>query len=179
MKTAVVIPDAIARSDEYLALPDDQKKYFLQRLDGIQEIGYELANETKFKSSTDFCDFASELELDVLLRQELSLVDRGSLSRWLIHHSWTFNASPLQMVDHVSSELLALSDLVEPSLGAPIETQVAWLKNAGMVINRLVEEFSSAATFPRAIAIHILLDICMAKLLVACFKLRLNPNLSR
>jgi hypothetical protein len=175
----VKIPAALEQSEEYQALSEEQKRYFLQRLDGIQEIGCDLANEASLNSATDFYDFASDLELDVVLRQELSLAEHGSLSRWLIHHSWTFLTSPREMADQLPGDLLALSDLTEPKLGTPTEAQAAWLRACGIAITRLVEEFSSSATFSRALAVLILLDIVMAKLLVACFKLRLNPHLAR
>lgn len=179
MSIAIELPLAIASSGEFRSLNESQQLSMLRRLDNARSLGMSLATKTRLQASDDFLDFVEDLELDAALLQELDSAPRGGLTRWQIHYSWTFETSPQEMAKSLSVETMALADFQEPGLTAALDEYCIWFMEFGRRLVDVVDQFSAADSFATAMAQHVVLDVLLARLLIACYKLRLNPSMAR
>ena len=179
MNKVVEIPSSFSASDEWHSLGDEQRLSLLRRLDNAKALGESLYTGKRLAESSDFADFLEDLELDVALLQELDSARQGGLSRWQIHNSWSFETSPSEMHQSLPPALESLADAYEPQRGDPINAYIDWLKASGRNLVLVVNEFSAAKSYPAALAIHVLLDVLLTRILLACYKLRLNPEMPR
>jgi len=179
MSKLVALPLAFAKSSDYEELDEEQRLSLLRRLDSTRALGESLASGKRLSEALDTIDFFENLELDVAILQELDSAHRGGLSRWLLHYSWTFETSPPEMRQSLPAHLSPLLDAAEPESTASLEKYLDWFTEVGRELVLLVEEFSAAATFASALAIHVLIDLLLARLLLSCYKLRLNQSLQR
>ena len=179
MNISVELPLAIESSEEFRSLDESQRLSLLRRLDNARALGVSLASGKRFQESDDFLDFVEDLELDVSLVQELDGAPQGGLTRWQIHYSWTFETSPSKMFGSLDAETVKAIDFHEPSLDAEIEDYKIWFKEVGEWTVGLIDKFSGADGFDSAMALLVALDVMLGRLLIACYKLRINEKISR
>lgn len=173
------VPSSLAESEEWRSLDEDQRSSLLRRIESIRMLGRNLSSGTRLAESSDFVDFSYELELDVAILQELDSARRGGLSRWLIHHSWSFETSPSEMRESLPCELFNFIDDREPAVDFSIDEYDRWFKYIGNQLVLSVNAYFNSKLYASMIAIHVLIDILLARLLIGCYKLRLNKNIAR
>lgn len=174
-----IVPQCIRVSDEYKSLEAEGRAALAGRLEALELVGTSLADGSRFASAQDFYRFSEGLELDLAVIQEIATATSGGLSRWLIHHSWTFNAPPCQMTTALSQSLLSALDNEEPSVFSSISAFISSFKQYGEQLVSLLRSFRNSVTFHEAIGIHIAIDIVANRLLLVCYKLRLNSELDQ
>jgi hypothetical protein len=172
------MPPVVACSDEFLSLTDLQQQSFARRCSGAMLLGRSLADESRLLLLGDFSEFAMDLELDVALMQEFDAAFGPELSRWQIHHSWSLETSPERMANLLSQEIIALVDMREPERVATTDEYRIWFREFGRKLVELLEQFRASESFAAAVAMHVVLDTMLARLLVACYKLRISPAVS-
>ncbi|MDR6937710.1 hypothetical protein [Luteibacter sp. 3190] len=173
------LPDVITSSDEYATLDVSARASLVRRIEEAVDLGAELASGSRSSSYPDFFQFADDLELDLSHLQEFSPAGRLDLTRWAVHYSWVFHTSPLEMRNQLDERLLRLIDVPEPSSDAPIATFDRWIADLGSGLVSTVQGVEAATQYSAALAHLICLDILLARLLMACFRLRLNPSTPR
>jgi hypothetical protein len=175
----IQLPAVITECDEYETLTEDERTAFLQRLKGAWDLGTSLAGGERRREFPDFFLFVEDLEQDVSHLQEFSLPWGGAISRWLVHHSWTFYTTPADMRACIAEELLGLINAGEPSTDAPLADSERWLCDLGKGMVYAANAVINASDYGSAMAHQIALDILLGRLLSACYKLRLNPAVPR
>lgn len=175
----IELPRPLVESEECRSLGDDDKASLLRRLDKARMLGRDLMSGKRLAESADIAEFADDLELDVAILQELDSAWRGGLSRWLIHHSWSFKTSPPEMCNSLSAVMLSALDEREPRHDASMDEYCSWIGAIGRQLVQCTDELSNAKTYSSAIATHVVADILLARLLVGCYKLRLNRTMPR
>ncbi|WP_250624057.1 hypothetical protein [Pinirhizobacter soli] len=179
MIVKVELPAVFVESEEFRALPEDQRQSLLRRLDNTKSLGLSLESGSRLASASDFTDFTEDLELDVALLQELDSADRGGLSRWQLHFTWSFETSPERMRQALPAFCVELLDAHEPSQDAQVDSYNAWFIEIGGNLVKIIDCIETSTTFDAVLAAHIVLDIVLGRLLVACYKIRLNRLMPR
>lgn len=83
------------------------------------------------------------------------------------------------MLQSLPSHLVELIDEREPSHGCSISEFCDWFTASGEQLVVVVDEFSAAKSYAAAIATHVVLDILLARILLTCYKVRLNRAVPR
>lgn len=179
MTVKVELPAVFVESEEFRTLPEDQRRSLLRRLDNAKALGLSLESGSRLASASDFTDFTEDLELDVALLQELDSADRGGLSRWQLHYSWSFETSPERMRLALPGFCVDLLDAHEPSHDALVDSYNAWFVEIGGNLVKIIDCIETSTTFDEVLAAHIVLDVVLCRLLVACYKIRLNRLVPR
>ncbi len=176
---ATQLPTVIVECDEYETLTEEERAAFLQRLESALKLGQSLAEGVLRKENPDFFQFVEELEQDASHLQEFSLPWGGTLSRWLVHHSWTFYTTPADMRGCLTAQMLHLINAGEPSIDAPLASTDQWLRELGEGVASAANAVLKATEYGSAMAHHIALDILLGRVLSACYRLRLNGLVPR
>ncbi|WP_199099974.1 hypothetical protein [Dyella sp. ASV21] len=179
MSERIELPAAFMDSEEFQALPEDQRLSFLRRLDNAKSLGLSLESGSRLANASDFADFTEDLELDASLLQELDSAAQGGLSRWLLHFSWSFETSPGEMLHALPAFCLGLLDTQEPRHDATLDSYRSWFHQVGVDLVRVTHAIESSNTYEATLALHIVVDVLLGRLLVACHKLRLNSAMPR
>ena len=179
MTSQIVIPRVFGESEEFQSLEAAQRDALVARLGRVASIAESLILEQSFSSHDALLDFVQDLELDVAIAEELEDANRGGLSRWLMHHSWSFDTSPAKMRSSLSKEVLAILDATEPTSDLGIDVFSQWFRNVGSELLVVLREFAAAMTYDAALALHIVVDILLIRILSSCYKLRLSPFVAR
>jgi len=114
-KVTIQLPAVITGCDEYETLTEEERTAFLRRLEDALALGASLVSGDRRNGYPDFFRFVENLELDVSHLQEFALPSGGTLSRWLVHYSWTFYTTPADMKANLAPLILNLIDADEPS----------------------------------------------------------------
>jgi hypothetical protein len=173
------LPTVIIECDEYETLTEEERAAFVQRLESALELGESLADGARRKGYPDFFQFVEDLEQDASHLQEFTLPWGGNLSRWLVHHSWTFHTTPADMRGCLTAQMLHLIDAGEPSTDAPLASTDQWLRELGEGVASAANAVLNATEYGSAMAHHIALDILLGRVLSACYRLRLNGLVPR
>lgn len=104
----------------------------------------------------------------------LSLPDsEKGVSAWLIHSSWTFEASqPLR--HQLSSEVIVAIDSAIPKVDALPSDYKKWLQDQGKALKNWLDRFYSGTTYSLAIAHIIAADTILANILAGAIRFRLG-----
>lgn len=167
----ISIPRIFAERLEFAALSDDAAKAFVQRLSAIREICASLASEDLPANQLEFADYLDDLELDVSIHQEYG---HRELSRWLVHCSWTFEVTASSMMKELENDSLLIVDAAEPSVTATVEEYVEWLSAASKVVLSALGRFQDATSGAQCFSQLLVVDVVFSKILVTCYKFRLN-----
>jgi len=176
---AIEIPSVIAECDEYQSLDAEERGALLRRMRDAAQLGDSLFEGSRSGGYPDFFQFVEDLELDVSHMQEYGSRPGSALTRWQVHYSWTFYASPQQMRSTLPSLVLDLIDANEPPSSAPFPATEQWLKDLGRGLTLSVSGIANAQEYPSAVANMIAVDILLGRVLSACYRLRLNPLVPR
>jgi hypothetical protein len=176
---SVKLPGVFVESEEFKAITESQRLSLLQRIDNSKQLADSLASGERFNEAKDFVDFAEDLELDASVIQEIAGADHGGLSRWLIHYSWSFNTSPQKMRQCIPYYYIHLLDVQEPSCDSSLEVYRKWFQNIGKNMSEVIDAMSNATTFDASLAFQVILDVLLGRLLISCYKLRLNRFIDR
>lgn len=173
------VPAVIRDSLEFESLSDAEADAFKVRLNRAVDLATTLASGVRLSNADGFLDFVEDLQLDLASAQEIPGESGVILSRWILHYSWSFESSPRLMHDSLPFGLLKSLDFQEPSIEAPVEQYLSWFKEAGLNLLSALASFSGARTFHDALGSYIVADVILARLLLACFKLRLHASFNR
>lgn len=173
------LPRVITECDEYAALSEEDRASFIRRLRSSRALGSSLSTGHRKVSYPDFFQFVEDLELDLSHLQEFDSPSRINLSRWATHYSWTFYASPAEMRNSISESLLRLINADEPTTDSALIDTEQWMAELGQGLVSAVDAIVDANTYTYAMAHQIALDILLSRLLVTCYRLRLNRLVPR
>lgn len=173
------LPTVMIDCDEYEDLTEGERLALLRRVEDALEFGASLAQRGRRDGHNEFYLFVENLELDVSRLQEFDLPWGGALSRWLMHHSWTFGTTPAEMRDQLSSAMVRVLDANEPSIDASLADFDRWLYELGSALVEAATSVFGATSFSAAMAHQVAIDILLGRVLSACYKLRLSRLIPR
>lgn len=173
------LPAVMTECDEYATLTEEERASLLGRLQSARNLGLALAEGELRKDYPNFFQFVETLEQDASHIQEFHLPWGGALSRWLMHHSWTFYTTPRDMRACLTTKMVELINASEPSTDAPLESSDRWIGELGDGLVAATNAIADATDYGSAMAHQIALDILLGKVLSACYKLRLNGLVPR
>lgn len=171
----ISVPAGLAESAEWSELADDERRALLVRLEEAFELADSLESGQRLIEYPEFARLFEDIEFDIASLQELPST---GFSRWIIHYCWTFEPSQEELLSAIPPSLRGLIDRREPGHDAGREEVITWLKQSGQDIKDSILAFSSANNYAASVALHILIDILLARLLLGCYKLRLSYLLS-
>ena len=175
---ALVFPKALTDSSEFRALNANQASSLQARFRHIDEIVSNIENWVEGKNRDDtFRSFLDDLELDLSAVQGWPADQEKEQSSWLIHSSWTFEASAAEMRRSIPQQVIDALDCQTPRVAATRDEVQAWLRNQVLSLRLAVEQIYAASSFAAAVAALIVVDILLASMLVGVYKTRLNPSL--
>jgi hypothetical protein len=166
-----ILPAVIIRSNDYVALSSRQRNNFAGRLYYCKEIAEKAANAISVQDS-DLLGEIDDIELDA---QSIMSSSDGSVSPWLIHTSWTFEADNQLMIQYVESDVAEF--LRNPPIGfeASKDDIRVWLRHWSKMLTLLLNRFSKSSSFTEAIVHLILIDAVVYSYLVSASIIRLLP----
>lgn len=171
---AFPFPSCLREYDGFVDLSADERREFEKLLQFFSDLGTELHSDERKDDAEGFFDFIDNLELDLAVRIGSHAHSRSSFSSWLIHSSWAFDVEG-EMVSSLDEDLIELIDSQGPRIKESIPNLEAWFRAVGAGLVKATAGISGAKTLSDAIAHQIAVDSLVMKLLVCCYKCRLNP----
>ncbi len=171
-------PKALTDSTEFRALNADQASSLQARFRHIDEIVSNIEKWVEGKNRDDTLrSFLDDLELDLVSAQGWPGDQEKEQSSWLIHSSWTFEASASEMRRSIPQQVAEALDGQTLRLGATRGEVQTWLRSQVLSLRLAVEQIYAASSFAAAIASLIVVDILLVSMLAGVYKTRLNPSL--
>jgi hypothetical protein len=169
-------PRVLVRCDEFVRLNEAQRFNYRARLRYIEEITLKV-EEWVNGGEPDFFAFLDSVELDLYINQGCPADPATHVSAWLIHTSWGFETSVLQMSRFLSTERCAQIESPQPKLGASVEEFRAWMQDQNQGLKESLNGFFGAVSFHEAMASQFAIDALLLNLLSGVAKARLNKRL--
>jgi len=169
------IPSALANAAEYKCLTETQRQNFTARLCYIEETCAKsemwIKSREGFESHGHFID---EIELDLFSNLSIGSAER-EVSPWLIHSSWTFDATPALMAAALPDCLKECSEKTQVGLDCEEVEFQKWLEMQIACLRSILDDFYRANDFNAAVGCLIGLDVCLCAVLTGVSKQRFNP----
>jgi hypothetical protein len=178
MAVADKFPAVLTDSNEFRSLNADQVSSLGARFRHIVEIIENVERWIEGKNAdATLRSFLDDLELDLSSVQGWPGDQEKEQSSWLIHSSWTFEASPSAMRRAIPQQIVDALDSQTPGVAATGSEVQAWLRGQVLSLRLVIEQLYTASSFAGAIAALIAVDVLLANMLVGVYKTRLNPAL--
>lgn len=169
------LPATLVASNEFRDLTDHQKRNFSARLNYIVEVAEKIGAWIE-RREEPLRDFLDDLELDLWVNIGAP-TDENTESSWLIHSSWTFGSSAALLREQLDPNATSLLDGAVPAGDCSPEELCGWLARCGAGLKSLLENFFTAPSYVKAIALLLAIDILLVQSLLGTTRARLNARI--